>query len=163
MRGASARLYRDLLASAIDTDEVLVAESDGELAGVSVWITVRSLERIRGEAEELAQLVPAYPELARTSVAMQAVAERHPELPHLYLSSMGVLPVARGRGVGSALLRHRLARADAEREATFLEASTTRSQKLYAEHGFTSSAPPIDLPEGGPRVQPMWRDPATTA
>ncbi len=160
MPNASPSIFRDMLAGAIETDEVLIAQRDDELVGVSVWMTVHSAERIYREAAELSELTAAHPELARTAIAMQMVAARHPDPPHLFLSSMGVVPAARGQGVGGAMLRHRLARVDSEQQAAYLEASTERNQKLYAKHGFRPLGAPIDLPESGPRIQPMWRDPS---
>jgi ribosomal protein S18 acetylase RimI-like enzyme len=88
---------------------------------------------------------------------MGLVAARHPVVPHVYLSSIGVLPEQRGRGVGSAILRHRLASADQSAHPVYLEASTPRNQKLYARHGFQPLGEPIVLGDGGPRPQPMWR------
>lgn len=57
------------------------------------------------------------------------------------------------------MLRHRLARADAEGAPVYLEASTRQSQRLYARHGFRPEGALIELSEDGPKVQPMWRRP----
>ncbi|MEV2242744.1 hypothetical protein [Micromonospora sp. NPDC049891] len=40
--------------------------------------------------------------------------------------------------------------------AVYLEASTPLNRKLYARHGFADHGAPIQLPEGGPALQPMW-------
>ncbi|MGP4016951.1 GNAT family N-acetyltransferase [Saccharopolyspora sp. 5N708] len=152
-------LYQDYLAQALDRDEVLIAEHDGGIAGVSVWTDLDSPERIRREAAELTELAAARPDFARVATVMGLVAARHPEAPHVYLPSIGVLPEQRGRGVASAILRHRLARADQLARPVYLEASTPRNEKLYARHGFQPLGEPIVLPDGGPRPQPMWRTP----
>lgn len=60
----------------------------------------------------------------------------HPHEPHWYLPLIGVEPMAQGRGLGTALLRHRLERCDAEGLPAYLEATTERNRDLYARHGF---------------------------
>lgn len=155
----STALHGDAFAHALDGGEVLIGElPDGTIAGVSVWLTVHTTEQLRREAAALADLATTEPELTRIATVMRLVTSRHPDTPHVYLSAMGVLPHARGRGVGGAILRHRLARADDQRQPVYLEASTPRNQRLYARHGFHPTGRPIALPDAGPRLQPMWRD-----
>ncbi|MER5267311.1 GNAT family N-acetyltransferase [Actinosynnema sp. NPDC002837] len=149
-------LFREWLARALTEQEVVVAERDGVVVGVSTWMAVESAEPLRRQADALAEQARANPALRRMAAA---VALPHPDVPHLYLASMAVVPESRGRGVGSAILRHRLSRADAERQPVYLEASTARSAALYARHGFTPSGAPIALPEGGPLLRPLWRPP----
>ncbi len=40
--------------------------------------------------------------------------------------------------------------------AAYLESSNPRNEPLYARYGF-EPRPAIALPDGGPRVTPMWR------
>ncbi|MBW3085313.1 Mycothiol acetyltransferase [Austwickia sp. TVS 96-490-7B] len=85
----------------------------------------------------------------------------HPRFPHWYLYAAGVDETARGRGVGTALMRHGLARADAAGMPCYLEASTSRSATLYTRLGFVRlgqihHAPGIPSPEG------MWRPALST-
>jgi GNAT superfamily N-acetyltransferase len=75
---------------------------------------------------------------------------------HLYLVFLGVLPAAQGRGLGSALLRALLARADADGLPVHLESSSPRNLPLYEQNGFHVTGGPIALPDG-PSVWPMWR------
>lgn len=63
-----------------------------------------------------------------------------PHTAHWYLYMIAVSPLARGAGVGSALLRHGLARVDAEGVAAHLESTTPASRRLYARHGFAQVA-----------------------
>ncbi|MCP2163278.1 GNAT family N-acetyltransferase [Goodfellowiella coeruleoviolacea] len=159
-------LYRASLTAALHDDEVLLAQRrDGTVVGLSVWLVLPSAERVRREAAELAELAAREPDLGlrRAVTVMTLVADRHPDTPHLYLSAMAVLPDGRGRGVGGAMLRHRLARADAEAQPSYLEASTARSAALYARHGFRSHGAPVVLPDAGPRLLPMWREPGAGA
>lgn len=144
--------FHDWLADTVREHEVLIAERpDGVIVGVSTWMALESAEPLRQRAEALAEQARANPALRRIASAM---ALPHPDEPHLYLASMAVVPESRGHGVGSALLRHRLAQA---RQPVYLEASTPRSAALYARHGFAPSGAPIALPEGGPVLRPMWR------
>jgi len=67
----------------------------------------------------------------------RAVGAYRPAEPHWYLRDIAASPRARGRGVGSALLRHRLAVIDAGgREPVFLEATSAGSRRLYERFGF---------------------------
>ncbi|MBP2337971.1 GNAT superfamily N-acetyltransferase [Saccharothrix coeruleofusca] len=125
---------------------VVVAEGPDGIEGVSTWVDSG------GDAPHQPAEQPLSPRMA---AVLALTAERHPAVPHLYLASMVVLPAARGRGVGSAILRHRLT---GERRPVYLEASTPRAARLYARHGFRPLGEEIALPWGGPRLRPMWRD-----
>ncbi len=90
------------------------------------------------------------------------LAERHSHAEqHLYLACIGVRPDRRGSGLGSALLRHRLAQPDAENLPAYLEASSARSRDLYLQHGFEDLGTPVQLPDG-PLLWPMWRSATST-
>ncbi|MHA6617430.1 hypothetical protein [Pseudonocardia sp. DLS-67] len=104
-------------------------------------------------------MIPPIPdELARLRTFTELTEARHPAgTAHLYLVFPGVVPEAQGRGPGGALLRRRLARADAEGLPAYLEASSQRSRAPYVRHGFRDlGAEPIRLPDG-PAIWPMWR------
>lgn len=66
---------------------------------------------------------------------------------HWYLYMIAVSPLARGKGVGSALLREGLSRVDADGAAAHLESTTPASRRLYERHGFRQvaelTAPPL--------------------
>lgn len=72
---------------------------------------------------------------------------------YYYLSFIGTAPEARGKGYGSLLLRCITERADREGRWCLLEATSERSQALYARHGFetyeayrvSKAAPPVFL------------------
>jgi GNAT superfamily N-acetyltransferase len=69
---------------------------------------------------------------------------------------MGVVGGRQGAGLGSALLRHRLARADADGLPAYLEASSPRSRALYLRHGFEDLGEPVRVADSPP-LYPMWR------
>lgn len=97
----------------------------------------------------------------RTGVgrAVQSAMKRaHPEEPHWYLAAIGSDPTVRGQGFGQALLRSRLDRCDAEYCPAYLESSKPENVPYYQRFGFTVTGE-IALPQGGPSIWPMWRDP----
>lgn len=129
----------------------------GERDGAAVWLSLAA-GQTPYEAPESPTDFGAHG--ARLMAVGQLLAQRHPySEAHLYLPCMGVVPAARGNGLGSALLRDRLERADAEGLGTYLEASSPRSRDLYLRHGFTDAGEPVRVPDG-PTLWPMWR-PAT--
>jgi ribosomal protein S18 acetylase RimI-like enzyme len=88
------------------------------------------------------------------TAAMQAA---HPAEPFWYLPLIGTDPAAQGRGLGDALMRHALARIDAEGGTAYLESSNPRNRSLYLRHGF-EPLPPIQAGTS-PELLPMLRRP----
>ncbi len=80
---------------------------------------------------------------------------------HHHLALIGVAPSVQGQGHGTALLRayHEALDRDS-REPAYLEAVSPRTRQIYLRHGYADLGPPIQLPDGGPQMLPMWRDPA---
>jgi ribosomal protein S18 acetylase RimI-like enzyme len=60
----------------------------------------------------------------------------HPKEPHWYLPLLGVDPFYHGKGFGSALLHHALAKCDQDNAYAYLESSNPRNIPLYEQHGF---------------------------
>lgn len=94
-------------------------------------------------------------EPARVNFA--AMHELHPEEPHFYLAQIGAADAARGRGLGSMLLDRVLSVCDNDGYLAHLEATTPRSQALYARHGFETLAEIEFAP--GVTIYPMTRTP----
>jgi ribosomal protein S18 acetylase RimI-like enzyme len=59
-----------------------------------------------------------------------------PSEPHWYLSLIGVEPVHRNKGYGSALLAHTLHQCDSEHQTAYLWSSNQQNLSLYQKHGF---------------------------
>lgn len=89
----------------------------------------------------------------------RAMEERHLREPHFYVRIVGVRTAVQGQGVGTALMRPTLQRADSAGLPTYIEASTQRSAALYERLGFVHMDV-LELPDGGPPVWPMRRPPA---
>jgi len=83
--------------------------------------------------------------------------EWHPEERHWYLPLIGVEPNAQGKGLGGALMRHAVARADEDGVPAYLESSNPRNISLYERHGFEVMGR-IQI-GAGPLVTPMLRRP----
>lgn len=95
----------------------------------------------------------------RFEVLDQLLAQRHPtSAPHAHLTFIAVAPRLWGRGLGTAVLRHKLTQLDLSNTPAYLDASSPRSRDLYQRHGFTDLDAPVSLPDG-PQLYPMWRPP----
>jgi GNAT superfamily N-acetyltransferase len=143
-----------------------VALADGRVhttpdyEAVALWIDVDPDNL--GGSRNLGELFeeacgPSYRRFVRLD---QAMYQHHPShIVHAYLAFVGVRPEWQGRGIGTALLCHRLDELDDWHRPAYLEASSARSRGLYERLGFRRLPPRIDLPNG-PSLWPMWRPPA---
>jgi ribosomal protein S18 acetylase RimI-like enzyme len=77
---------------------------------------------------------------------------------HWYLLILAVDPRSQRQGRGSALIRHGLARADAEGLPCYLETGKEKNVAFYRRHGF-EVAQSAQIPRGGPRLWTMIRQP----
>jgi ribosomal protein S18 acetylase RimI-like enzyme len=96
--------------------------------------------------------------VAASVQAMELMEKHHPEEPHWYLMLIGSDPSVRGAGFGQALMRSRLDRCDAEGVPAYLENSNPRNESYYLRFGFEVMGE-IELPDGGPTMWQMWREP----
>jgi GNAT superfamily N-acetyltransferase len=132
------------------------ADVSTDFCGAGLWLPPgvhpdgEALEKLLRETAEPAHL----DDLLATFAKMD---EWHPEEPVWYLPMIGVDPNAQGRGIGAALLRHGLARADESGVAAYLESSNPRNIPLYERHGFEAM---VEIQFGkGPLITPMLRQP----
>jgi GNAT superfamily N-acetyltransferase len=63
----------------------------------------------------------------------------HAPMPHWYLAAIGVEPERQGQGIGSALMRPMLERADREGIHCWLDTHQDENVRLYQRHGFEVS------------------------
>jgi GNAT superfamily N-acetyltransferase len=96
--------------------------------------------------------------IERLGLLEETFAQHHPEGPLYYCQFLATVPALQGRGIGSAFLRDQLQRADQERMPAYHEATTPRNRALYERHGYVNQGE-ITLPDGGPTLWRMWRDP----
>jgi GNAT superfamily N-acetyltransferase len=87
----------------------------------------------------VSRLAGGFRRLREISKAIAALEERrrqHVPMPHFYLSALGVEPERQGEGIGTALMRPVLERADREQQPAYLETATGRNVLLYERQGF---------------------------
>ncbi|SMD26070.1 GNAT family N-acetyltransferase [Kibdelosporangium aridum] len=130
----------------------------GELSGVSVWYPA-VFGPPNGMPRDLDQRIDVMcgPYAPRFHALHRAMEEAHPAMPHHYLAFVAVLPELQGRGIGTALVQHRLRELDVAAMPAYLEATNRRNLALYVHLGFQPTGSPIPLPDNGPRLYPMWR------
>jgi ribosomal protein S18 acetylase RimI-like enzyme len=92
---------------------------------------------------------------------MDKIHKARVQEPHWYLMLVGVDPELQGRGVGSAIIREGLARADRESRPCYLETSEARNLGLYERHGF-AVLEEATLGKDGPQAWAMRREPRRT-
>lgn len=91
-------------------------------------------------------------------VQLQRQLERHrPIEPHWYLKNIVVAEHARGTGVGTSLLQHRLDDLDGTGQFSYLEARTAEQQRFFERFGFVQGGL-IDGKQGH-RFTGMFRSP----
>jgi GNAT superfamily N-acetyltransferase len=126
------------------------ADSIDDHGGIALWLA----PGVASDDEAMASLaVEAIPEAEQEEIFafMGQMAEFHPQEPHWYLPLIGVDVTKQGRGYGSALLVHALARCDQDHLPAYLEASSPRNRALYARHGFET----VGVIQAG-SSPPMW-------
>lgn len=144
--------------------DIEVVGNDGGVAGAAVWFppggwpppAIRQLRALPGYIRAFGKRVTA------ASVLVNVAARSHPRSGYWYLACIGVEPATQGSGLGSALLRSRLAVCDSQGALAFLESSKPSNVPLYEHFGFVAAAP-LSLPPGAPEITPMTRPPRAGA
>ena len=139
-------------------------------AAVAIWLPAGAAMPPPADAGPPADELDDY--LARLTAVTQpwtdrflafdtAIESRHPDEPaHHHLAFLAVRPDRQGLGVGTALLlAHHQFLDDQARLPAYLEAAELRSRQLYLRHGYVDLGPPNHLPDAGPPMYPMWREP----
>jgi GNAT superfamily N-acetyltransferase len=128
---------------------------------VTVWIPPGRPELPEPYA---ARLEPLLEELLgpRRALLVEVFARfdaAHPDgEEHFYLTFLGTHPDHRGHGHGMRLLAENLALVDAAGAPAYLESSNPVNLGRYESVGFETHGQFV-LPDGGPTVTTMWREP----
>ncbi len=132
-------------------------------AGVAVWMApgrfrMTPLRMLRsGHALLPLRLGPAtYLRLTRLHDHTLMLHNRTITSPHWYLLGIGVEPARQRQGLGGALLRPALERADRDRLPAYLETSNAANLPLYERLGFRIAIHGR-LPDDGPAIWAMLR------
>jgi ribosomal protein S18 acetylase RimI-like enzyme len=123
---------------------------------VAMWLP----PGIEPDGERLAAIFTEHApleQLADLESIFEQMDRAHPTEPHWYLPIIAVEPAQQGRGLGAALLRHALARCDADGLPAYLESSNPRNIALYQRHGFEVQG--AIQAGSSPRLTPMLRRP----
>ena len=134
-----------------------VMESDDAMA-VAAWMPPGGKVTLTGMIRTGMLKVPfqiglrPFAQFMKANEIMEKLHRRYVPEPHWYLFGIGVDPELQGRGLGTALVREGLARADAEGCPCYLETSEERNLAFYERHGF-EVVERVALGEGGP---PGW-------
>jgi GNAT superfamily N-acetyltransferase len=89
--------------------------------------------------------------------ALKQAAGSHPSEPHWFLPIMGIDPIHRRKGYGSALMRQALDACDRDNHAAYLESTSTETIPFYVRHGFEVLT---EIKVGSaPSIVPMLRKP----
>ncbi|SDH62665.1 Acetyltransferase (GNAT) domain-containing protein [Sinosporangium album] len=128
-----------------------------DMSAVGVWF--RNTEPYPDPPNLVERAVEiAGPYAERLLAVGDALAARHPHgEPHHYLNFLAVLPGHQGKGLGALLLDAHHGAVDKAGLPAYLEASSLRSRAFYLRHGYHDLGDPIDIPNGGPPMYPMWR------
>src|SRR5699024_10719479 len=133
--------------------------ASGAVAGAAVWDPPG-----QWQATHAARLLSVPAELLALGRAARLagrvddiLAQAHPREPHWFREEIGTVGAVRGMGHGTALLRSRLDRCDAEGMPAYLESSKRGNVPYYEKFGFAVTGE-IRMPDG-PSLWGMWRDP----
>ncbi|MDX3533056.1 N-acetyltransferase [Streptomyces sp. MB09-01] len=139
----------------------VAATGGGRLLAAALW---SGPGRWKTSAVQELAAVPHYARafgprgLPRAADVQNALHEVHPDAPHWYLSTLGTDPALQGAGIGSALVREQLAHCDRLGEPAYLESSRASNVPFYERFGFRVTRE-IRLPDDGPALWTMWREP----
>ena len=139
---------------------VEIARRDGTLGAAALWDPPG---RWKQTSWQELRLLPSCRratgrQMRRGQEVTELMKTHHPQEPHWYLGVIGSDPDVRGAGFGQALMRSRLDRCDAEHAPAYLESSKEENVPYYMRFGFDITGE-IQLPDGGPVMAQMWREP----
>jgi len=145
------RLYADY---ALANGEVYLTADGG---GAALWLDIDPAAPPAPVVPEELLARACGPNFPRMQTVLELLDAHHPrQHRHGYVPFIGVRPARQGNGLGTALLRDRLAALDAAGIPAYLEASSARSLRLYQRLGFVPQPTTVTLPDGPP-LFPMWR------
>lgn len=139
---------------------VEVASTGSTIGAAALWDPPGRWQHTAGEELRAAPglLLTFGTGVRRGMQATEVMKRAHPEEPHWYLAVIGSDPQVRGGGFGQALMRSRLDRCDAEYAPAYLESSNPDNVPYYQRFGFEITRQ-IVLPDAGPTLTSMWRQP----
>ena len=139
--------------------------SDEDTAGAAVWLTpgnttltMAGLFRSGYFLMPLRAGLTAFTRLIATGSVLERAHKAHAPGPHWYLLALGVDPSRQRFGIGSALMRAGVDRAEEDRLPCYVETQNEPNVAYYEKHDFRVVAE-MQLPRGGPRSWSLLREP----
>jgi ribosomal protein S18 acetylase RimI-like enzyme len=160
-RAQHSAWFELVVATGLENDSVWTT---GDCESIAVWVPP-GCDELSPERQD--RFAPMLEEMlgSRAALVMDVFGRfeaSHPhDRDHYYLSMIGTHPDHRGRGTGMALLAETLTAIDAEGTPAYLESSNPANVKRYESVGFVVTGS-FALPEDGPDVTTMWREPHTS-
>jgi len=133
------------------------------LEAIALWFPPGAPGLAEPAASELDPLIDdlAGDDAGRVRRVFEVFDANHPSSrPHYYLDLFGTDLRRRGQGIGMALLSSCLERIDADEMPAYLESSNPANLGRYESVGFRQIGS-FTLPDEGPAVATMWREPST--
>ncbi|MFN8443978.1 MAG: GNAT family N-acetyltransferase [Caldilineaceae bacterium] len=136
---------------------------DNPLEGVAIWQPPNA--RTRGWWTFINQymlkllfspFMRAFPRVIPIFAQFDRMHKQYASAPHYYLSTIGVIPAAQGKGLASQLIKPILAKADAERYSVYTETMTPSNVPLYEHYGFACQEK-FEVPETRLSIWSLYR------
>jgi ribosomal protein S18 acetylase RimI-like enzyme len=149
--------FRPFVQMALEDGEIYTTE---DRSGTALWFPASGHHEDQPGLGELYEPILGADYASRIAAFDERSTANHPDdEDHFYLPFIAVRPQFFGQGIGTALMRDRLAALDGQGMPTYLEASNRDSARLYERLGYRRLDRTTDMP-GGPSLYPMWRNPA---
>ncbi|WP_442816675.1 pyridoxal phosphate-dependent decarboxylase family protein [Streptomyces sp. NBC_01304] len=151
--------FRVFLDLSLEHDGVLTTP---DRSAVLLFLPPGAWEQVEARGDELErrfrEVLGDEAQALATITALQA--QRHPvDRPHYYASFGAVRADVRKSGLMSELIGEMVARADVAGCGTYAEASSPGGAASCLRFGFEYAGDDIVLPDDGPRLRPLWREP----
>lgn len=156
-------LYGIYLRVALELGQLWVSD---DASAVAAWTSSRAAaqqdelfarERL---AERIVELSGA--QIANVGSGIEALAPHAPTDEHWVLAAVGVLPERQGEGLGTRVLAPTLVDLDLLGEPAVLDTSSAANVRFYERLGFVTTTE-LDMPDGGPHVWLMRREPSSVS
>jgi ribosomal protein S18 acetylase RimI-like enzyme len=146
IRSFSAPLFQ----MALEDGEIYTTE---DRSGTALWLPATAHHEDQPGLSELYEPILGADYAKRIAAFDERSTANHPDHEdHFYLPFIAVRPQFFDQGIGTALLRDRLAALDSQGLPTYLEASNRDSARLYERLGYKRLDPTTDMP-GGPSLK----------
>lgn len=146
--------FRTIVQQALATGTVDVLE---DYSAAAIWYPVAENQPIFTPPPQSPAIGQLSSSLSwRLDLVHHSTEQARPADAHHFLAFAAVWPGAQRRGLGSALISHRLRKLDRAGSPAYLEAPNEEAMSLYRRLGFHPQGKPITFPNG-PSLHPMWR------